>query len=168
MFQVPVIKSVLVSVFVIIDHMNMFKDADVDSVESYLAAVPEDRQKAMNFLHDFIQKTVPELEVFFAYNMLGYGKFKYTNYKKEEVDWPIVAMASQKNYMSIYVCALAHGAESMYIAEKYEKQLGKVNVGKSCIRFKKLEDLDLDVLKKVLEEAAENPGLVEAKIKSTK
>ena len=140
--------------------MNMFKDAGVDSVNAYLAAVPEDRQEIINFLHDFIQKAAPSLEVFFAYNMLGYGKFKYTNYKKEEVDWPVVAMASQKNYISMYVCGVIDGE---YIAETYGKKLGKVNVGKSCIRFKKLTDLNLDVLKEVLKKAEQNPGLDTAK-----
>lgn len=142
--------------------MNMFKDAGVDSVPKYLAAVQPERQETINFLHDFIQKAVPKLEVFFAYNMLGYGKFKYINYKKEEIDWPVVAMASQKNYISIYICGIFDGE---YIAEAYADKLGKVNVGKSCIRFKKLEDLNLDVLKEVLQEAEKNPGLDVAKKK---
>lgn len=63
------------------------------------------------------------------------------------MDWPIIALASQKNYISVYVCA-SDGKE--YIAEKYKDKLGKVSVGKSCIRFKKLEDVDLNVLKEVV------------------
>jgi len=134
----------------------MFKDVKPKNVKEYLAAVPEDHKEAIEFLHKFIQKQAPELKPFFAYNMLGYGKFKYVNYKKEEVDWPVVAMASQKNYMSIYVCAL-DGKE--YVAEKYKDCLGKVNVSKSCIRFKKLEYLDLEALKEVLDLAVKQPGL---------
>lgn len=141
----------------IVHIMNMFKDAGVDNVEDYLAMVPDDRKETMNFLHDFIQKAAPDLKVFYAYNMIGYGKFKYINYKKEEVDWPIVAMASQKNYMSIYVCSL--GDEGIYLAEEFKGELGKVNVGKSCIRFKKLEDLNLKTLEKIVRLAAKNPGL---------
>jgi hypothetical protein len=49
-----------------------------------------------------------------------------------------------------------------YVAEKYKEKLGKVSVGKSCIRFKKLEDLNLETFKKVIKEAASHPGLVGA------
>jgi hypothetical protein len=70
-----------------------------------------------------------------------------------------VALASQKNYMSLYVCAVEDGE---YLAEKYGNKLGKVSVGKSCIRFKKLEDLNLPALNKVLQKAAGLSGLIGA------
>lgn len=110
-------------------------------------------------LHKFIQEVAPSLKPNFLYNMPGYGSFKYKNYKKEILDWPTVALASQKNYISLYICAVVDGE---YIAEKYKKDLGKVNVGRSCIRFKKLEDLNLETLKKVLKLAEKSPGLVGA------
>ncbi len=118
--------------------------------------VPADRKEAIEFLHNHIQKTVPELKPFFAYNMIGYGKFKYKNYKKEIIDWPIIALANQKNYISIYICALEDGE---YIAEKYKDKLGKVSVGKSCIRLKTLNDLNMDMLDRVIKLASENPGI---------
>ena len=136
--------------------MNMFKGVKATTVKEYLAAVPDERKDVIEFLHQFIQKTAPGLKPHFAYNMLGYGTFKYENYKKEVIDWPIVALANQKNYVSVYVCAVKDGE---YIAENNAKRLGKVNVGKSCIRFKKLDDVNLDVLKEVIKAAAKNPGL---------
>lgn len=139
--------------------MNMFKKVNADSIETYLAQVPEDRKELITFLHQFIQQTVPELKPHFANNMLGYGSFPYTNYKKEEIEWPVVALANQKSYVSLYVCAIDAGE---YVAEKYKDKLGKVNVGKSCIRFKKKEDINLEVLKDVLQFAAKHPGLVDA------
>lgn len=139
--------------------MNMFKKVTANTVEEYLENVPEDRQEIITFLHEFIQKSAPSLKPHFAYNMLGYGDFLYTNYKKEEVHWPIIALANQKNYVSVYVCAVQDGE---YIAEKFQDQLGKVSVGKSCIRFKKLDNVNLDTLKKVIQLAAKNPGLIGA------
>lgn len=136
--------------------MNMFKAIKAKTVEEYLSSVPADRKEAILFLHDFIQKAVPKLKPFLAYNMLGYGSFPYTNYKKEEITWPIIGLANQKNYISIYVCALDG---KQYLAEKHKDKLGKVTVGKSCISLKKLEDLHLPTLKKVLQQAAKNPGL---------
>jgi len=139
--------------------MNMFKLTKAKTLKEYLVAVPKERKEAMLFLHDFIKKAAPKLKPHFAYNMLGYGSFLYKNYKKEKILWPIVALANQKNYVSVYVCAIVDG---QYIAEKYKKELGKVSVGKSCIRFKKLEDVNLSVLKKVIKEAAKKPGLIGA------
>lgn len=135
----------------------MFKKVKPTNVKEYLASVPADRKEAIDFLHTFIQKSVPKLKPHFAYNMLGYGSFPYVNYKKEQILWPTIAMANQKNYISIYVCAI-DGKE--YLAEKFKDDLGKVSVGKSCIRFKKLEDLHLPTLKKVLQLAAKSPGFV--------
>lgn len=140
----------------IIPLMNMFKATKATTVAEYLKAVPPERKEAMEFLHAFIQKTVPKLKAHFAYNMLGYGSLPYLNYKKETIQWPVIALANQKQYISLYVCAVMDGK---YIAETHKKELGKVSVGKSCIRFKKIEDVNLDALKKVLRLAEKYPGL---------
>lgn len=134
----------------------MFKPAKATSVDTYIAALTPERRAIVEFLHDFIQKTAPKLAPHFASNMLGYGSFPYKNYKKQMIEWPVVALASQKQYVSLYVCALKDGR---YLAESYKKDLGKVSVGKSCIRFKKLEDLNLATLKEVLIAAQKQPGL---------
>ena len=124
----------------------------------------DERREAIETLDKLIRDTVPEQRRWLASNMLGYGKFKYENYKKEIINWPLIAMASQKNYVSLYVCALDPVEKGKYIAEVHADDLYKdgvkPNVGKSCIRFKKLDDLNLDGVKKVLKAAAENPGLV--------
>lgn len=135
---------------------NMFKPSKATSVTEYKGMLVSERREIIDFLDKFIQEVSPKYKPYFAYNMIGYGKFPYLNYKKEMIDWPIVALASQKNYVSVYVCSVDNGE---YVAEKFKSELGKVSVGKSCIRFKKLEDLNLDTLKKVLKIAAGNPGL---------
>jgi hypothetical protein len=139
--------------------MNMFKPTKAKTSEEYIELLPEERKKDLLLLDRLIKKTVPQLKRHFAYNMLGYGSFPYLNYKKQTVPWPVVALASQKNYISLYVCALEKGK---YIAEKYKADLGKVSVGKSCIRFKKFEDLNVKGLEKVLKLAQKMPGLVSA------
>lgn len=137
--------------------MNMFKAKKAKTVKEYLDAVPAERKEMLLFLDKFIKTVVPKLKSHFANNMLGYGSFTYKNYKKEMIEWPTVALASQKNYVSIYVCSIVDG---QYVVEKYKNELGKVTVGRSCISFKKLEDVNLPVLKKVLKEAEKYPGLV--------
>ncbi|MFZ1323596.1 MAG: DUF1801 domain-containing protein [Candidatus Saccharimonadales bacterium] len=138
--------------------MNMFKPVKPSTIEEYLAAVPPERQEIINYMHKLIQDTVPGLKPHFAYNMLGYGSFLYKNYKKEDIAWPVIALGNQKNYVSLYVCSARGGK---YLAEEYKDRLGKVSVGKSCIRFKKLEDLNLDELKALLRQASEHPKIAD-------
>lgn len=141
--------------------MNMFKPVKAKTIVEYMDMLSPERRKVIEFLHIFIQKVAPSLTPVFLYNMPGYGSFKYKNSKKEILDWPTVSIASQKNYISVYVCAI-DGKE--YLAEKYKKELGKVSVGRSCIRFKKLEDINLKTLEKVIKFAAKSPGLVMEKL----
>lgn len=110
-----------------------------------------DREADLRTLDELIRATAPSLERTMvsgmAMNMVGYGMFHYKSKSGREGDWPIVALANQKNYISLYICALEDGD---YIAEKNKDLLGKVSVGKSCIRFKKLEDLNQQSLTDIL------------------
>ena len=141
--------------------MNMFATNEAKSVEEYLLMVPDDRKKDINFLHGFIQKAVPKLKPYYASNMIGYGSFYYLDSKKQKRDWPIIALANQKNYITIYVCAVV---EDKAAAEKYKKELGKLTKGISCIRFKKIEEINLETLKIVLKLAEKNPGVAGARL----
>jgi hypothetical protein len=135
----------------------MFKKIKASSVREYLDSVPAERKKDLLYLHTFIKQKVPKLKTHFTNNMLGYGSFDYTNYKKHKIKWPVVALANQKQYISIYVCSVVGGE---YVAEKNKNLLGNVKVGRGCISFKKLSDLNLSGLEKILRKAVKNPGLV--------
>lgn len=139
--------------------MNMFKPTGAKTVKEYMTALAPERKAVIKEVDALIKDAAPNLKPHFAYNMLGYGSFKYKNYAKKIIDWPIVALASQKGYVSVYVCALEGGE---YLAEKYKARLGKVSVGKSCIRFKKLEDVNLGALRTIVKKAAKKPGLLKA------
>lgn len=137
--------------------MNMFADHVAKDIDSYFAAVPDDRKEAFTFVDQLIKDNAPTLTPYFATNMLGYGQFNYLDSKKKSQTWPVIALANQKNYISLYVCAVQDGE---YLAEKYVDELGNVSIGRSCIRFKKLEDINVEGFKKVIAAAAKSPGFV--------
>jgi hypothetical protein len=141
--------------------MNMFAKNAANSIEEYLAMVPADRKKDIDFLHDFIQKAVPKLKPYYAANMIGYGSFYYMDSKKQKKDWPIISLANQKNYITIYVCVII---EDKSLAEVYRKDLGKLTSTVNCIRFKKMEEIKLDTLKIVLQLAEKRPGVAGARL----
>ena len=135
--------------------MNMFKPVKAKDEKEYIDSIDEPRKSEIIKLDKFIKKTVPSLKSNYAFNMLGYGMFHYITKSGREGDWPVISLASQKNYISVYVCSVKDGK---YLAEAYSEKLGKVSVGKSCIRLKKLEDVNLEELKKVLQLAEKDPG----------
>jgi hypothetical protein len=139
----------------------MFAKNAAQSIEEYLSLVPQDRKKDIDFLHSFIQKAVPALKPYYASNMIGYGSFSYLDSKKQKKDWPIISLANQKNFISIYVCALIKDKDA---AEKYKKDLGKLTQSLNCIRFKTIEEINLDTLKTVLRLAQKNPGVAGARL----
>ena len=145
--------------------MNMFKPVNAKNFDEYMAMLTEDRRTILEEIDKLIRSSAPKLERNFIYNMPGYGKFTYQNNKKETLEWPVISMASQKNYVSVYVCSVGKGG---YVAEVFKDRLGKVSVGKSCIRIKKLEDINMDVLKEVIQIAEKTPGLVYAADKTKK
>jgi len=130
--------------------MNMFKPVKATSIQEYIDSIAEPRKSEIKKIDAFIRKTVPKLKPVFLYNMLSYGKYHYKSQSGREGDWALISLASQKNYISVYVCALMG---NKYLAETYKSKLPKASVGKSCIRFKKFEEIDFDVLKEILQKA---------------
>ena len=125
--------------------------------EEYIELAPENRRQDLRRLHDLIRQTAPELEPTMEFGMLGYGKYHYRYATGREGEWMLVGVASNKSYISLYVTAVSGG---QYLAEKYADRLGKASVGKSCIRFRRFDELDHTALVALLEEAALNgPGL---------
>ncbi|BCX48186.1 DUF1801 domain-containing protein [Haloferula helveola] len=121
------------------------------TAEDYLEWVPEKRRDAMRALHELIRRTAPDLEPVIVYGMIGYGMRPYETKSGSSGEWPLVALANQKAHMSLYLCC--DGPDG-YLAEKAAARLGKVSVGKSCVRFTKLENLNLDVVEELVIEAA--------------
>lgn len=117
----------------------------------YLASLSAERRSALQTIHDAIVRVAPGLKPHIVYGMLGYGPYHYKYASGREGDGAVVALASQKNYISLYISA---GDKDGSLAEKNREKLGKVSVGKSCIRFKKLEDLNLETALQLVQRAA--------------
>ncbi|MEU0515688.1 DUF1801 domain-containing protein [Amycolatopsis sp. NPDC006125] len=126
----------------------------MDTPDSYIDALDEPRRSDIRALHELIRDTVPELAPTTAFGMLGYGPYHYRYASGREGDSTVIALKSNKNYISLYVSAVVGGR---YLAESYADALPKASIGKSCIRFKRLADLDTGVLAEIFRLARENP-----------
>ena len=124
--------------------------------EDYIAALAEPRRTDVAALDALIREHAPSLEPVVAGKMLGYGPFHYRYASGREGDTTLLGLASQKRYISLYVLC-ANGGR--YLAESYAERLPKASVGKSCVRFARLSDVDTAVLADLVSEAARRgPG----------
>jgi hypothetical protein len=120
-------------------------------VEDYIARLDEPRRTEIQTLHELIQAAAPGLEASADSRMIGYGPYHYRYASGREGDSHLISLASNKSSISVYVnCVEGDG----YIAEGYCERLPKASIGKSCVRFKRTSDLDLDVLGELISQAA--------------
>lgn len=134
--------------------MNMFKSTSAKTTQEYIDLIAEPRRMEIKKLHEFIQKCVPKLKPQMQSGMIGYGNYHYKYPSGREGDWSAVLLASHKNYISVYACGVKDGR---YIAEVHKKDFPKASIGKSCIRFKKVNDIDLKVLAEIIKESEKFP-----------
>lgn len=116
--------------------------------EEYIASVEEPKRSELQQLHDLIRGTLPDFEPVIVSSFMGYGPYHYKYQSGREGDWVKVALSANKTGISLYICC---GDANGYFPEQAKDRLGKASIGKSCIRFKKLQDLNMDTVKELLE-----------------
>jgi hypothetical protein len=85
--------------------------------------------------------------------MLAYGRYRYRYASGREGEWFPIGLASNKRYISLYVTAA--DPEHGYLAESFRDRLPKADIGRSCVRIKRVEDVDLDVVTELVAAGAE-------------
>jgi len=122
------------------------------TVEQYLKELPAERRSIVAAVRDVILKNLDEVfEEGMQYGMIGYfvpHSIYPAGYHCDSTQpLPFLCLASQKNYLSLYIMALyLDGADYEWFQKAWAKSGKKLDMGKSCLRFKKLDDLALDVL----------------------
>jgi hypothetical protein len=124
---------------------------NVQTPAEYIAAVDDKRRSDIEGLDGLIRKHAPKLEPVIMDGMLGYRPFHYRYASGREGDACKLSIASNASYISLYCFASdANG----YVVERYVDRLPKAKIGKSCVRFKRLADLDEKALVSLIKETA--------------
>jgi len=126
---------------------------DVDTVEEYIEALPEDRKAMIEKLRNVILDNLPEgYEEQLSYGMIGYvvplSRYPKGYHAKEGEPLPFISLASQKNYIALYHMGL-YGKpelEEWFVKEYSNRVPTKLNMGKSCIRFKNPDHIPYDLV----------------------
>ncbi len=123
------------------------------TVQEYLASLPEDRRKDIETVRNVILKNLPKGYVESIYwGMIGYAipLSRYPNTYNKQPIGP-AALAAQKNYNALYLMAVySDPATEQWFKDEYKKSGKKLDMGKSCLRFKSADDLPLDLIGKLI------------------
>ncbi|MFZ3467788.1 iron chaperone [Streptomyces sp. 4.24] len=115
--------------------------SEADDVAGYLAEVPEERRDALTGLRRLCREELKGFEEVMEYGMPAYVRDGTAE----------IAFASQKQYVSFY---LMRGD----VREAFEERLAGLDMGKVCLRFRKPEHIDFDLLRDLLRATAARPG----------
>ena len=80
-------------------------------------------------------------------SIVGFGSYHYKYDSGREGDWFRIGVASNRNYVSLYICP---SDATGYIPEHYKEALPKASIGRGCVRFKSLDDLDAAALRELI------------------
>lgn len=126
------------------------------TVAEYLKELPEDRRASVEAVRKVILKNLPKgYEEGMSYGMIGYC-VPHSLYPKgyhcdPKQPLPFLGLASQKNYMSLYLmCTWGDEQGKKKFIADYAKTGKKLDMGSSCVKFKKVDDLALDVIGKLI------------------
>ncbi len=131
---------------------NMEMQSKATSVNQYLADLPSDRRDAIDVVRAVILKNLSKgYEEGMQYGMIGYyvphSVYPAGYHCDPKQPLPFAALASQKNYMSIYLmCIYGDPEHEAWFRAAWARTGKKLNMGKSCVRFKKIDDIPLKVI----------------------
>lgn len=123
------------------------------TVDEYIDEVPEERKAAIKKLRALIKKNIPKgFKECMGYGMPGYvvphSKYPAGYHCNPKDPLPFMGFASQKNFISVYHMGIYSDAKLMeWFREAHAKaSTKKLDMGKSCIRYKKPEDIPFDLI----------------------
>jgi uncharacterized protein YdhG (YjbR/CyaY superfamily) len=123
--------------------------SDATTVEQYLTELPEDRRRAVEVVRETILANLPEgYEEAMNWGMISY-QVPLAVHPDTYNGQPLMyaALASQKNHMAVHLSAIYADDDARQDFEASYRETGKrYDVGKSCVRFRRLDDLPLDVI----------------------
>jgi hypothetical protein len=131
---------------------------DVNTVVEYLEAIPDNRKNQLNQLRKAIQKNLPKgFEEDFQYGMISYvvplSRYEKGYHAKANTPLPFVSLASQKHTINLYHSGI-YADERLYtwFNQRYLELFSKKpDMGKSCIRFRDINDLVLKIVSELLQ-----------------
>ena len=126
--------------------------SNAKTVEEYLESLPEDRRVAISTIREVIRANLPKgYEECMSYGMIGYvvphSIYPAGYHCDPKLPLPYANLASQKNHLALYVMTIySDKATEVWFRKAWKAAGKKLDMGKCCVRFKKLDDVSLEVI----------------------
>lgn len=131
--------------------------------DQYLAELPEERKEPMQKLRKLLQSNLDgEFEECMQYGMLGFvvphSVYPAGYHCDPKVPLPFISVASQKNFIAFYHMGMYSNPTLLdwFVAEYPKHCKSKLDMGKSCIRFKKMDDIPYDLMAELVKKMGVN------------
>ena len=128
-----------------------------DTIDEYIANVPKERQEAFNKLWEVISENIPSgFEPTLNYGLPSYviphSTYPDGYHCDPKLPLPFLSIANQKNFVAVYHMGIYADMDLMkWFTTEFPKHVkGKLDMGKSCIRFKKIDQIPYDLIAKLL------------------
>ena len=116
------------------------------NVEAFLASVSDEKRRTdCDQVAGLMQEITGEDPVMWGTSIIGFGSYHYKYASGHEGDFMITGVSPRKQALTVYIM------EGFSQHSELMDSLGKYKTGKSCLYIKKLEDIDMDVLKQLIE-----------------
>lgn len=129
------------------------------TVSDYLINLPEERKETFNKLREVILINLPKgFEECINYGMIGYvvphSIYKNGYHCDPKLPLPFMNIASQKNFIAIYHMGIYGNSDLMnwFLTEHKKHSNAKLDIGKSCIRFKKMNEIPIELIGKLVQQ----------------
>jgi len=127
-------------------------------ISNYISSLPEQKRSDMQTLHQMILAVNPEAQLWFLDGKneegktvsnpnIGYGFLKLNYADGSSRDFYQIGISANSSGISMYVMGIN---DKTYLSKTFGETIGKASVTGYCIKFKKLNDLDLEVLKELI------------------
>ncbi len=130
---------------------------EASNPDEYISKLPEDRQVAISKLRDIINDRLPsDFEETMSYGMIGWvvphSIYPDGYHCDPKLPLPFLSVASQKNFIALYHMGIYANQElyDWFVSEYPKHCKRKLDMGKSCIRFKKLDDIPYELIRELV------------------
>ncbi len=127
-------------------------------IKDYISSLPEAKRSELQELHQFILQIMPSCKLWFLDGRdgtgkivsnpnIGYGEYHIQYANGTSKPFYQIGLSANSSGISVYVMGIP---DKTYLAKTFGKKIGKASVTGYCIKFKKLTDINLDILEEAI------------------
>ena len=120
------------------------------SVKEFIASLPTEKIEGTKAVLAMMKKSTGEPPAMWGPNIIGFGTCLLVYASGQKLDWPIIGFSPRQTSLTLYILPPFSGYEDLL------SKLGKHTIGKTCLYIKRLSDVDLKVLQKIIDRSVAN------------